>query len=208
MGQTANPLQSHHPPTEPRDTGFVHWRHLGDAPRCPPSHAHPLCVGPYTLYGVACAPGMMAAAARLPAFWWVLLLRDENPRFVWIPDGSQIRIPKQAVYLSFFFRFGDSTPINQNSKLYAGRRRTYDRRQGEIQARKRYEQENEMKGNCTFTVRLCVTTGRRLWIQTNPPPRFPSTLGPCSRDREQQSPEPQKGRTRRGGGRKQSSEQK
>jgi hypothetical protein len=47
-----------------------------------------------------------------------------------------------------------NTPINRNSKLYAGSRRKHDRRQGEIQARKRYGQANAMKGNHTFRVRL------------------------------------------------------
>jgi hypothetical protein len=154
MGQTANPLQSHHSPTEPRDMGFVRRRHLCDASRHSPSHAHPLCVGSYTLYGVACAPGTTTTAPRLPAFWWVLLLRDENMRSDRIPDGSRIQIPKQAVYLSLF-GFGDSTPIRRNSKLYAGSHRTYDLttddREGEIQARKRYGQANARKGNRTFT---------------------------------------------------------
>jgi hypothetical protein len=65
---------------------------------------------------------------KLPAFYWVLLLQDENPEFGWIPNGSQIRLLKQAfsLSLSFFFGFGDSTPINRNSKLYAGSCRTYD----------------------------------------------------------------------------------
>jgi hypothetical protein len=145
------------------------WQHLGDAPRRSPSQAHPLCVGPYTLYGVACAPGTAATVPHLPAFWWVLLLWDENPRFDRIPNGSRILVPKQAVSLSFFFGFGESTPINRNSKLYAGSHRTYNRRQGEIQARKRYGQANAMKGIHIFRVRLCVTAGRRLWIQANLP---------------------------------------
>jgi hypothetical protein len=106
----------------------------------------------------------------LPAFWWVLLLRDENPRFNPIPDGSRIQIPKQKVSLSLFiFGFGDFTPINQNSKLYAGSRRTYNRRQGKIQARKRYGQTNMRRGNHTFRVRLCVTSGNPLRIQANLP---------------------------------------
>jgi hypothetical protein len=72
-------------------------------------------------------------------------------------------------FLSFFFVFGDSTPINQNSKLYVGRRRTNDRRQGEIQARKRYGQADARRGNHTFRVQMCVTAGRHLRIQANLP---------------------------------------
>jgi hypothetical protein len=65
-----------------------------------------------------------------------------------IPDSN----PEAGSFSLFFLGFGDSTPINRNSKLYAGNRRTYDRRQGEIQARKRYGQANVRKGNLTFRV--------------------------------------------------------
>jgi hypothetical protein len=76
-------------------------------------------------------------------------------------------------------------PINRNSTLYKVSRRTYDRQQGEIQARKRYGQVNARKVNRTFRVRLCVTARRCLRIQVNLPtvpihsshPRSRSTYG-------------------------------
>jgi hypothetical protein len=100
---------------------------------------------------------------------WFLVGVDENPGSDRIPNGCRIQILKQGVSLSFFFGFGDSTPINRNLKLYAGSRRTYNRRQVDIQARKRYGKANAREGNHTFRVQLCVTAGRRLWIQANLP---------------------------------------
>jgi hypothetical protein len=159
----------HYSPTEPCDTGSIRWQHLDDASRHPSSHAQPLYVGPYTLYGVMCTPGTAAAVPRLPATYGCCCYGMRIRNLVGYPTDPVFESQSRQFYFSLFFGFGDSTPINRNSKLYAGIRRTYDRRQGEIQARKRYRQANARKGNHTFIVRLCVTSGRRHRQKANLP---------------------------------------
>jgi hypothetical protein len=60
-------LSDLHSSTKPPRHGVRSLATLGYVSRHPPSHAHQLCVGPYTLYGVACAPGPAATTPRVPA---------------------------------------------------------------------------------------------------------------------------------------------
>jgi hypothetical protein len=84
----------------------------------------------------------------------VLLLRDENLVPSQIPDGYHIRILKQEVFSLSFSVFGDSTPINQNSKYFVGICRAYDCGQGATKPGKIRRQANARKGNHTFIVQV------------------------------------------------------
>jgi hypothetical protein len=76
-----------------------------------------------------------------------------------VPDRSRIQIPKQAVISLSFLVFGDSKPINQNSKYVAGILWAYNIQHGEIN-QGRIKTSEARRGKCNFRLRLCVTSGR------------------------------------------------
>jgi hypothetical protein len=139
----------------------------------PPTHTR--CVWGRTIYGVMFALGLVVAACCLP---------DDDgcccsTMRIRLAVGSPTRpgFKYRSRCFSFFSGLGNSTPINQNTRLQASVGNITEAK-AERLLNGQEKTVNERKGNRTFIVRVCVTAEMHITGETTLP-LFPSKFRPA-----------------------------